>query len=97
MKTIPAFLVIWIVCSSVAWAQMQCGTRESIIKLLKSPDYTEAQIGLGLDNRGRVVELWRNDRTGGFTILATNAYGWTCIILSGTSWEPRPRIIGKES
>lgn len=71
------------------YAQAQgtiCGPRLGIVDALKSK-FSEEQNGIGVVNQATVFELFVSVE-GSWTMLATNTAGISCIVGSGTSWQP---------
>ena len=62
-----------------------CGERDAMIKILRS-QYKEGQRGLGIVNQTLLFELFVGP-SGGWTMLATNANGKSCLIGSGEDWQ----------
>jgi hypothetical protein len=78
-------------CSSAALAQslggaVACGERESMVQRLERA-FGEVQKGAGLVNAGQLVEVWRSDETGTWTILMTDPEGMSCIVAAGEGWR----------
>lgn len=66
-------------------APLACGSRAGILDQLKEK-YGEAPRGIGLTDRGAVIELLAAE-DGSFTILLTMANGVACLIVTGQGWE----------
>ncbi|MEL0106777.1 MAG: hypothetical protein ACO3MW_01765 [Rhodospirillales bacterium] len=73
--------------SSPAAAQMACETRAKITKTLKK-DYSELPVSAGLDNAGRMIEVFASKK-GSWTILITMPTGVSCLMATGESWVRR--------
>lgn len=67
--------------------QMQCGDREKLIATLEGR-YGEQKVGIGLDNRGPIVEVFANPETGTWTALLTPPDApLSCILAAGEGWD----------
>jgi hypothetical protein len=79
-----------VLASSAAMAQavgaVACGQRDSVIQRLERA-FGEVQKGAGLVSAAQLVEVWRSDETGTWTILMTDADGMTCIVAAGEAWR----------
>lgn len=73
--------------------QAICGTRADVVEKL-SGKFGELQQGAGLVNKNRILELWRSEKTGSWTILMTRADGKTCILAAGNHWKDQDLIPG---
>ena len=71
----------------MAQSQMACEARDKITKTLKS-DYAEMPISAGLDNAGRMIEVFASNE-GSWTILLTMPTGVSCLLATGESWMRR--------
>ena len=95
MKLVILLAAILTASATATAAEIRCGSRATIVALISGPVYDERRVGLGLDSRSQIVELFTNPSTGSFTIVITNTQGWSCIVRSGNSWEqidPTPAI-----
>ncbi len=76
--------------SSAATAQavgaVACAERDAIVQRLER-GFGEQQKGAGLVSAAQLVEVWRSDETGTWTILMTDAEGMTCIVAAGEAWR----------
>ena len=73
-------LLMW---SSTAFAQQpQCNTHDKVGELLNGK-YKEFVAATGVANSGHLVELYFNEKTGGFTITATTPGKTSCLVLAG--------------
>ena len=64
-----------------------CMARGDLIDRL-SGKYSESMVGGGLQNARQLLEIWRSEETGSFTVFVTNAEGVSCIVASGQHWQP---------
>ncbi len=80
---------------SVAQAQMACEARDKITSTLKK-DYAEMPVSAGLDNAGRMIEVFASN-DGSWTILITTPTGVSCLLATGESWMRREIKNLKES
>lgn len=67
--------------------QMACEMRAKITKTLKK-EYAELPISAGLDNAGRMIEVFASEK-GSWTILITMPTGVSCLMATGESWMRR--------
>lgn len=73
-----------LVClSAPAFAQAQCNTYENVNKLLGAEKYQEVVVAAGVSTSGRLVEIYLNEETGGFSIVSTSADKTSCLVLAG--------------
>lgn len=63
-----------------------CMARGDLIDTLNKK-YSETMIGGGLQNARQLLEIWRSEETGSFTVIVTNADGLSCIVASGQHWQ----------
>ena len=92
---IVALLMGLIPSPSVAQAQMACEARDKITSTLKK-DYAEMPVSAGLDNSGRMIEVFASNN-GSWTILITLPSGVSCLLATGESWMRREIKNLKES
>ncbi len=78
------FLATILLClSTAAFAQSpQCNTYDKVSKLLNGK-YNEFVTATGVTNTGHLVEIYINEKTGGFTITATTPGKTSCLVLAG--------------
>ena len=62
------------------------GRRGDLVDRLNKT-YSETLIGGGLQNAQQLLEIWRSEETGSFTVIVTNAQGLSCIVASGKHWQ----------
>ncbi|OAF05546.1 hypothetical protein AYJ54_01175 [Bradyrhizobium centrolobii] len=77
--------------ASAAAAAQPCASRSDVIPLLKSI-FGELETGLGLSNKGHVVEIFVSP-AGTWTILLSRPDGLSCIVDEGEAWT----LIGSPS
>lgn len=65
-----------------AMAQTRCGDRAKIVSNLATK-YGETRRSFGVQNGRGLVETFASVETGTWTIIASNAQGFACIIASG--------------
>lgn len=63
-----------------------CGSRPEILAQLEK-HYSESPVAMGLDSRGRVLEVLTSPDSGTWTILVTSPDGVTCLVDAGTAFE----------
>ena len=74
-----------------------CGPRASVVETL-GQKYGESRQGMGLDDRGAMLEIFASSDSGSWTITLTAPNGQTCLIASGQSFETLAEVLptGKE-
>ena len=80
--------IVFALATSSAMAQTNCGNHDDIVSKLAN-EYSETRVGIGLNDNGRVLELFASP-TGTWTILITPPKGLTCMVETGQSWETIP-------
>lgn len=90
-----AVLVGSFVSPTSAQNQMACEMRAKITKTLKK-EYAELPISAGLDNAGRMIEVFAS-KNGSWTILLTMPTGVSCLMATGENWMRREIKNLKES
>ena len=90
MKTLESLLALscFVALAVPAQAQVPCGTRGEIVKMLGSK-YHERPRALGIANQANLLEVYTST-SGSWTILLTKPQGVSCIIGTGQSWEDVP-------
>jgi hypothetical protein len=83
-----AFLVL--ILPLIAAAQQQCAPRETAVKNL-AEKYNEHPIGMGLDDRGIILEVFVSEGGETWTIVVTRPDGVSCAVASGQGWR-RPLL-----
>ena len=71
---------------SPAVADVICNPRSVIVEHLKK-EYGEQPLMFGLNNDGRVIELFVTPNGATWTLLVTNMRGISCVVTSGETWE----------
>ena len=71
-----------------AQAQVPCGKRDDIIKML-SQKYREIPRAMAIAKETSLLEVFTS-KSGSWTILVTQPAGPSCIIGAGQSWEEIP-------
>ncbi|PRY92690.1 hypothetical protein BCF33_1543 [Hasllibacter halocynthiae] len=66
-------------------AAAACGRRPEVLALL-AERRGETRRGIGMHGSGRVVEVFASEG-GGWTVIATEPSGRTCVIAAGHGWE----------
>ena len=69
-------------------AGQACAPRAVLLERL-SAQFGETRRGIGLGQRGRIVEIFASPETGTWTITVTLPDGRTCLVASGQAWEDR--------
>lgn len=53
-------------------------------------EFGERQVGVGLVNKGVIVELMISEKDKTWTFVATAANGVSCIVAAGDHWQTTP-------
>lgn len=77
-----------------AQAAMQCGDRDSLLKVL-SDKYKELPLARALSLNGTAMFEIYTSEAGTWTMIVTNTAGVTCIVAAGQSWESIPQAFGE--
>jgi len=75
-----------------AQAQMPCGSREDLVKLL-ADQYKESPVGIGLAQTGQLLEVFASS-VGSWSMVMTSTDGKTCIVAAGDNWEMIIKVRG---
>jgi hypothetical protein len=65
---------------------MTCGPRTTVVKKLAN-HYKEKQAAIGLAADGRLIEVWVNPKSRGFTVMLTTPLMVSCIVATGKAME----------
>ncbi len=80
-----------------ALAQSTCGSHDKISETLEA-QYGESVVARGLQSATQLLEVWRSDETGSWTVLVVLPSGTACVMASGTAWiEEKPVPPGTSS
>ena len=63
-----------------------CMPRDRLVASLET-QFSETLDGGGLQSGKRLIELWRSEDTGSFTILLTRPDGTSCVLATGLYWH----------
>jgi len=89
--TLGTLFVVFLIGSlsnpSAAQSPMACEVRDKITSTLKK-DYAELPVSAGLDNAGRMIEVFASNE-GSWTILMTMPTGVSCLLATGENWVRR--------
>ena len=81
------FIIASLLSFPVAAQTSNCASRDAVIQKLSNVG--EIQIGIGLDNKGSLMEIWTSEATGTWTVVMTFTNGMSCVMTYGESWtEP---------
>lgn len=69
-----------------AYAQSNCAETQDVYDII-SNRYGEDRYTRGLSDRGYITEVWGNEQTGSWTIIATSADGVSCILDQGKGFS----------
>jgi hypothetical protein len=65
---------------------LACGERGDMVQRLERT-FGEVQKGAGLVSAAQLLEVWGSDETGTWTVLMTDAQGWSCVVAAGEAWR----------
>ena len=69
-----------------AFAQSACLPHGKMVDLLDGR-YSEQPVAAGLENSGRLIELFATPDRGTWTLVMTTPNGVTCVIAAGLEWQ----------
>ena len=69
--------------SAPAFAQASCNTHDKVGELLGAEKYQEFVIASGVASSGQLVEIYNNEKTGGFSIVLTTPDKISCLAIAG--------------
>lgn len=78
------------VVSAPVSAQSICGERSRFVEQLGA-QYGESLNAVGLISDGALLEVMTSEK-GSWTILVTRPNGISCMVASGESWQPLPKL-----
>lgn len=87
LAVFSAMLLISVSSPSFAQNNIPCENRDKIAQTLKK-DYSEVPVSVGLDNAGRMIEVFASTK-GSWTMLMTMPSGVSCLMATGNSWTER--------
>jgi len=85
MRHILIAALAWLVMGVPAHAQ-NCAPM-TVIEDRLTDLYGERRAESGLRSASSIIEVWRNDETGTWTILMVRPSGMGCLIASGEMWQ----------
>lgn len=89
-RTLATAALLVVLLSSTAAGQVACGVRDDIVGQL-GRQYGEGRVAVGLESRGRVIEVLASDR-GTWSIIVTMPNGTSCLIAAGKSWRNLTKV-----
>ena len=69
-----------------------CNDRDAALEVLKTR-YAEAPVAMGVDAKGRLLEVLTDEAGTTWTIIVTQPGGASCIVATGEDWvwrQPKP-------
>ena len=78
--------VAFLIAASPALAQIFCAPHAEFVEHLLE-EYDEQPLAFGLNNDGRVMELFGAPGGKTWTLLITNTRGISCVVTSGENWQ----------
>lgn len=72
--------------ASPAFANVICQPRSAFVEYLKEK-HGEQPLAYGLNNDGRLIELFGTSNGETWTMLITDARGISCVVTSGQNWQ----------
>ena len=83
-----------LISAGSATAEQVCAPRDHAVSQLEK-QFQENVSGRGLTVNGRqMIELFVSE-TGSWTVLASDPAGFSCVIVSGESWQGTATLIGE--
>ena len=86
MTAASAALFIAMIAASPALADVICNPRSEFVEHLKEK-YDEQSFAFGLNNDGRLLELFATSDRKTWTLLITDTRGISCVVTSGENWQ----------
>jgi len=86
MTAASAALFIAMIAASPALADVICNPRAELVEHLKEK-YDEQPAAFGLNNDGRLLELFATPDRKTWTLLITDESGISCVVTSGKNWQ----------
>lgn len=83
-------LCVW---AATAHAEVACDERDIVMAVL-AEKYKEAPVAAGITNSGGLVEVFKTEGFGTWTITVTSPEGLMCLIAAGEGWQERKRPSG---
>ncbi len=74
--------------ADAAAAGIACGERVALVAAL-TDRYKEKPVSMGLQNNGKLLEIYASALSGSWTILSTAVDGTSCILAVGKHYEQR--------
>lgn len=90
LKTLLVAAFATLVFTTPTLAQSICGERSRFLDQL-GQHYGERLSAVGLVSNGTLLEVMTSE-TGSWTILITQPNGVSCVVATGESWEPLPKV-----
>lgn len=69
----------------------RCLPRADIVAALEM-QFAESAVGMGLESEASVVEIFRSEDGGSWTILQSFSNGMSCVVATGTDWVVRDPV-----
>ena len=95
-SVIAAAALVLAVASPAAAQQAACAPHTDVVALL-SQQHGEVMIGVGLDQRGVLTELFTSPGGATWSIIVTKPGGLACMVSAGTGWQemaaPEPTFL----
>jgi len=63
-----------------------CLPRDRLVESL-SDKFSESLAGGGLQSAEQLIEIWRSEASGSFTIIMTRPDGVSCVVATGENWQ----------
>ena len=88
-KAAVAAILLLCLCKA-AFGQSRCDLRGRLLAQL-AERYRETPIALGVDSRGRLIEVLASPDGSTWTIVVTSPQGHSCMVTAGEGWRAVPR------
>jgi hypothetical protein len=86
MAVITLFLVVWPLSVQSQQSPLFCKPHENILATLNEK-YGEYVMAHAVDNKGRIIEVFRNPKTKTWTVIVTVANNLSCVVGAGQQME----------
>jgi hypothetical protein len=86
MAIITLFLVVWPLSVQPQQSPLFCKPHENILATLNEK-YGEYVMAHAVDNKGRIIEVFRNPKTKTWTVIVTVANNLSCVVGAGQQME----------
>ena len=82
----PFLVLLALLAPSIAFAQSACLPHAQMVDLLAGR-YSEQPVSAGLENGGRLLELFTTPDRATWTLVMTSPNGMACAVAVGLEWQ----------